>query len=114
MENYSTCDFSLNCSTFSELLRWRAIHQPKRCAYTFWANDEIEISVSYEQVNKLARAIAARLQSLKASGERALLLYPPGLEFIAAFFWMLIRRGDRRARLPASAESEIVQAAGDC
>ena len=36
-----------------------------------------------------ARAIAALLQSYNASGERALLLYPAGLEFISAFFGCL-------------------------
>ena len=36
-----------------------------------------------------ARAIAALLQSYNARGERAFLLYPTGLEFIAAFFGCL-------------------------
>lgn len=36
-----------------------------------------------------ARAIAAQVQSLGVSSERALLLYPPGLEFIAAFLGCL-------------------------
>jgi acyl-CoA synthetase (AMP-forming)/AMP-acid ligase II len=36
-----------------------------------------------------AFAIATSLQNLGASGERALLIYPPGLEFIAAFFGCL-------------------------
>ncbi len=36
-----------------------------------------------------ARAIAARLQDLGAAGERVLLLYPPGLDYIAAFFGSL-------------------------
>ena len=36
-----------------------------------------------------ARAIGALLQSYGASGERVLLLYPTGLEFIAAFFGCL-------------------------
>ncbi len=35
------------------------------------------------------RAIAAHLQALGMEGERALLLYPPGLDFIAGFFGCL-------------------------
>ena len=35
------------------------------------------------------RAIAAWLESHNLGGERALLLYPPGLEFITAFFGCL-------------------------
>ena len=38
------------------------------------------------QLNQRAQAIAAYLQSFCEPGDRALLLYPSGLEFIAAFF----------------------------
>lgn len=40
-------------------------------------------------MDRQARAIGALLQSYGASGERVLLLYPTGLEFIAAFFGCL-------------------------
>ena len=36
-----------------------------------------------------ARAIAAHLQAVSAAGDRALLLYPAGLQFLAAFFGCL-------------------------
>src|SRR5690606_14263887 len=39
--------------------------------------------------DRQARAIAARLQDLKMTGERALLLYPSGLDFVAALFGCL-------------------------
>jgi acyl transferase domain-containing protein/acyl-CoA synthetase (AMP-forming)/AMP-acid ligase II len=42
--------------------------------------------ISFEDLERQARGIAAVLQRMEAQGERALLLYPPGLEFIAAFF----------------------------
>ncbi|MEO1799902.1 MAG: AMP-binding protein [Cyanobacteria bacterium J06629_2] len=45
--------------------------------------------LTYQQLDQQARAIAAQLQALKLSGQRALLLYPPGLEFIPAFFGCL-------------------------
>jgi hypothetical protein len=38
---------------------------------------------------KASRAIAAALARVVPPGERALLLYPPGLEVIAAFFGCL-------------------------
>jgi acyl-CoA synthetase (AMP-forming)/AMP-acid ligase II/acyl carrier protein len=44
-----------------------------------------EQHVSYGELDQLARAIGAQLQSMEAVGERVLLLYPSGLEFIAAF-----------------------------
>ena len=37
----------------------------------------------------MARAIGSLLEQLGASGECILLLYPPGLDFIAAFFGCL-------------------------
>ena len=41
------------------------------------------------ELDRRARALAARLQARGLAGRRALLLYPPGLEFIAAFFGCL-------------------------
>src|SRR5437868_11198477 len=51
--------------------------------------EDQETSLTYEQFDRHARAIAARLADLKMAGERALLLYPPGLEFIVAWFGCL-------------------------
>ncbi len=72
--------------TLVDLLRYRAINQPQQTAYTFLKDGEIEAgSLTYQELDRRAKAIAAHLQSLDTLGERALLLYPPGLEFIAAF-----------------------------
>ena len=49
---------------------------------------EVE-ELTYQELDRQARAIAASLQKLEAHGERALLLFPPGLEFVAAFFGCL-------------------------
>jgi acyl-CoA synthetase (AMP-forming)/AMP-acid ligase II len=77
-------------STLVELLRWRALHQSTRRAYTFLVDGETEeVHVTYGELDRQARAIGAQLQRLGASGERALLLYPPGLEYIAAFLGCL-------------------------
>src|SRR5205823_4316908 len=46
-------------------------------------------TMTYGELDWQARAIAAQLQSCGASGERALLLYPPGLAYIAALFGCL-------------------------
>lgn len=77
-------------STLVELLRWRAEVQPERRAYTFLTDGETnEVHLTYGELERRARAICAVLQSHEAEGERALLLYPPGLEYIAAFFGCL-------------------------
>ncbi|ARV58891.1 AMP-dependent synthetase [Nostocales cyanobacterium HT-58-2] len=81
---------SVEFSTFVELLRWRALQQPEQQAYTFLLDGEVEGSqLTYRELDRQARVIAALLQDNVARGERALLLYPSGLEFIAAFFGCL-------------------------
>ncbi|MBK5295820.1 MAG: fatty acyl-AMP ligase [Vicinamibacteria bacterium] len=76
-----------------EMLRYRAEVQPHDRAYTFLHNGEQEVaSVSWCELDRQSRAIAAHLQARVAAGQRALLLYPSGLEFVAAFFGCLYAR----------------------
>ena len=79
-----------NVSNLVELLRWRALDHPGHRIYTYLIDGETEGGhLTYEVLDAQARAIAAMLQSYNASGQRALLLYPAGLEFISAFFGCL-------------------------
>lgn len=48
-----------------------------------------EVAITYRDLDQQARQIAAKLQQLSRVGERALLLYPPGLDYITAFFGCL-------------------------
>src|SRR5258708_7856086 len=76
--------------SFVDLLRARAQHQPERRAFTYLADgDETEELLSYAELETRARAIGALLQSVAARGERVVLLYPPGLDFIVAFLGCL-------------------------
>ena len=76
-----------------EMLRYRATVQPHDRAYTFLRDgDEESFTVTWSELDRHSRAIAAHLQTRVAPGERALLLYPPGLDFIAAFFGCLYAR----------------------
>lgn len=80
-------------STLVDLLRFRANHQADRRAYTFLVDGETqEAHVSYGVLDRQARALAATLQALHLPGERVLLLYPPGLAYIAAFYGCLYAR----------------------
>ncbi|HEY6321946.1 MAG TPA: fatty acyl-AMP ligase [Thermoanaerobaculia bacterium] len=74
-----------------ELGRARAATLGDQPLYTFLPErgGEDVAQLSYAGLDLRARAIAAALQRLGASGQRALLLYPPGLEFVAAFFGCL-------------------------
>src|SRR3954463_10839019 len=78
-------------TTLVDLLRWRAFYQPKWQAYAFLGDGEAEgDSAGYGELARQARAVACRLQTLGvAGGERALLFYPPGLEYVAAFLGCL-------------------------
>lgn len=46
-------------------------------------------AMTYTQLDRRARAIAACLQDMELVGQRVILAYPPGLEFISAFFGAL-------------------------
>jgi amino acid adenylation domain-containing protein len=73
-----------------ELLRYRSSTQPEQLAYTFLADGETESDrLTYQQLERRSRAIASQLQALGLSGERALLLYTPGLDYLVAFFGCL-------------------------
>jgi acyl-CoA synthetase (AMP-forming)/AMP-acid ligase II/acyl carrier protein len=77
-------------STLVELLRQRAVHQPDHVAYTFLLDGETEKNaLCYDELDRKACAIGAWLQSAGTKGDRVLLLYPAGLEYITAFFGCL-------------------------
>ncbi|HEX2223132.1 MAG TPA: amino acid adenylation domain-containing protein, partial [Thermoanaerobaculia bacterium] len=77
-------------TTLVELLRARAAERPDQRAYAFLGEGSAETeSFTWSELDARARAIAAALQERGGAGERALLLYPPGLEFVAAFFGCL-------------------------
>ena len=70
-----------------ELLRNQARTHPDGLACAYLGDDgDIRARLSYSELDNNARAIAARLQGLDAGGECAVLLYPPGLNFVSAFF----------------------------
>ena len=75
-------------SLLLDILNHRAQSQSENNAYIFLQNGEIEsASLTYGQLDAQARTIASCLRAYQ--GERALLLYPSGLEFITAFLGCL-------------------------
>ncbi|MDM3856889.1 MAG: AMP-binding protein [Aphanizomenon gracile PMC649.10] len=100
-------------TTFVDLLELRAWQHQNRAALTFLQDGEVEAHrLTYQALEQKARSIATQLQTLVGKGECALLLYPPGLEFISAFFGCLYaqviavpayppRRNQNLARLQA-------------
>src|SRR3982074_3206463 len=77
-------------ATLVDILRSHAADQADIRAFTFLDDKGAESeTLTYLELDRKARAIAARLQEHSARGAPVLLLYPPGLEFIAAFFGCL-------------------------
>ncbi len=80
----------VKCATLVDLLQTRAAVQPHQTAYIFLQDGETESDrLTYQDLDQRARAIAVQLQMLVAPGDRALLLFAPGLDYIAAFFGCL-------------------------
>lgn len=68
-----------------EVFRRRAAEQGDRIAFSFLADDDAPPQdVTYSGLDRRARAIAVRLQGCCRRGDRALLVYGPGLEYVAA------------------------------
>jgi acyl-CoA synthetase (AMP-forming)/AMP-acid ligase II len=82
---------SARVATLVDLLRTRAAEQGGDIAFTFLVDGEHEgARCTYADLDARARAIAATLGDRGVGpGDRALLLYPPGLDFIPAFFGCL-------------------------
>ena len=77
-------------TTLVDLLQQRAKQCGGQTLYTFLGDDQAaSYTLSYTELDHQARRIAAQLQSLNAEGERALLLYPSNLDFLAGFFGAL-------------------------
>jgi 8-amino-7-oxononanoate synthase len=83
-------EIDLPFTTLVELLQVRAVEQADRPAFTFLIDGEREESVlTYAELDLKAKAIAAYLKTRISVGDRVLLLYPSGLEYIIAFFGCL-------------------------
>jgi amino acid adenylation domain-containing protein len=74
------------------LLRWRAKGRADEQAYTFLADGREPERMSYARLDLRARAIAGWLQDAGMAGERALMVFPQGLEYITAFMGCLYAR----------------------
>jgi acyl-CoA synthetase (AMP-forming)/AMP-acid ligase II len=89
METLNSRDFSDNqLKTIVDILNYQALVNSNKTAYIYLEDGENETAkITYQELNNKAKAIASQLQDY--TGERALLLYPSGLEFIYAFFGCL-------------------------
>src|ERR1700731_5045049 len=70
-----------------DLLARRAAEQAHERAYVFLSDKGDEEAVlRFGELQRCAAAVAGRLRQSSAPGDRALLLFGPGLDFIIAYF----------------------------
>lgn len=75
---------------FTRLLEQRACDSADRLGYRFLPNDRDELCLTYGQLFEGARQLAAVIERGIPPGQRVVLLYPAGLQFIQAFFACLL------------------------
>ncbi|MEQ8967983.1 MAG: fatty acyl-AMP ligase [Azospirillaceae bacterium] len=78
------------CESFVDILRYRAAHEGDRPALEFLEDGEGKgVLWRYRDLAAHAARIAAALSARGLAGGRAVLLYEPGAEYVAAFFGAL-------------------------
>ncbi len=86
-QNLTTITPTESVRTLAGLLRERATSEGQRVAYSFLVDgDDEERTLTYAALDHQARRIAVALERSGESATRAVLLYPPGLDFIAGLF----------------------------
>jgi natural product biosynthesis luciferase-like monooxygenase protein/amino acid adenylation domain-containing protein len=76
--------------TFPQLLAMRAAEHPDRTLFSFVQDDDHGLEVSYRQLHAAAIRIATQVLARTHRGDRVLLLYAPGVDYIAAFFGCML------------------------
>ncbi|VVQ05086.1 Linear gramicidin synthase subunit D [Pseudomonas fluorescens] len=77
-------------STLVQALQRRAALTPDRVALRFLAETPDQaVVLSYRELDQRARTIAGALQAEAGAGDRAVLLFPSGPDYVAAFFGCL-------------------------
>ncbi len=77
-------------ATLIDIVQWQALHQTDQVAYIYLVDGETNaVSLTYGELEQRAQMIGAMLQHRGAANQPVLLCYPPGLEYISAFFGCL-------------------------
>ena len=73
-------------SSIIDVLNIRANIQSDQLSYVFLSDGAEVDRLTFAQLQRRARAVAAYLQEMKAQNERALLLYPAGLDYVVSLY----------------------------
>ena len=104
--------------TLVDLLEYRAARQPRHAVFRF-INGEArdEGALTFATLQRRARAIAAQLAERVVPGDRVVLLVPPGLDYVAAFFGCLYAGAIAVPAYPPNprrADPRVVRIIADC
>lgn len=106
---------ALGNADIAEMLRRRAGNGGNDLAFAFLKDGEsVHVSWTYQELYARALALAGQLRKSGSKGDRVVLAFPPGLDFLAGFFGCLYagmipapayppHRARRDGRLPAMA-----------
>lgn len=72
-------------ATIAHFLARHSVQYAQRVAVTFVCDDRTETSWTYQELWERACQVAARLPQVADANPRALLLFPPGIDFLAGF-----------------------------
>lgn len=76
-------------SNLAEIVRYWARLHPERSAVEFLGEDQPPVRLTYGQLDRRADQVAAAIGRVCSPGDRCLLIFPPGLEFVTAFIGCL-------------------------
>jgi 8-amino-7-oxononanoate synthase/acyl carrier protein len=69
-----------------DVLDYWAAERPQQVAFYFSDGEGNDQQITYAQLQRASRATAVALSERGLSGKQALLMFPPGLDFVRAFF----------------------------
>ncbi|MFI4954285.1 MAG: AMP-binding protein, partial [Gammaproteobacteria bacterium] len=72
--------------TLTALLNWRTENQPNQIIFHFHKNLNEYESITYSQLKERAQQLAGIILSYTEPGDKVLIVLPPGLDYIVAFF----------------------------
>jgi 8-amino-7-oxononanoate synthase len=104
--------------TFVDVLEYRAARQPSQTIFRYVHSDGREQdSVTFAELRQRARAIAAGLSEHVVPGDRVVVLVPPGLDYVAAFFGCLYAGAIAVPAYPPNprrADTRVARMVADC
>lgn len=78
-------------NTLADLLAHRAVNHGDQIAYTYVRSaSDVGTTITYRQLHLESHALASHLLGKVEPGERALLLYPAGIDFVLAFYACIV------------------------